>query len=85
MINFSAEQQEWALSYQGAVIRNIRHSAPKCNPTRKFFYAEIVSKEGDLLMSATLDTCVERMQLAAEILGTMNLSTLTIKNTEVDA
>lgn len=67
---FSKEYTEadlkWAEQYKGAVIQNIKYSAPKHAPTNFHYYAEIRLADGELMLAATLDMCVERLKNVAE-------------------
>ena len=53
--------------YQGAKITDIKMKAPRSNPENLGFYAIIEDKDGGILVSATLDYCVKRMEEVAKI------------------
>lgn len=59
---------ESAKEIQSGIITNVRKKAPVSNPSNFSIYAEIRSKDGELLVSATLDFCVERMEDAVNYL-----------------
>jgi hypothetical protein len=54
-----------AKEYQGAKITDIRMKAPRSNPTNVSYYATIEGEDGRILVSATLDYCVQRMEEVA--------------------
>lgn len=64
--NISLTSKECAELYVTGHITNVRHDSSNMN-----FYAEIRSKHGDLLLSDTLDCCVERMKESAEYLASI--------------
>ena len=66
---FTEEQLKIAERYVGASIKNIVCKAPKHNPNNFFIYADIYDKDGELMMSATLNDCVDRMEFVAECLA----------------
>lgn len=53
--------------YKKASITNFRYSSPLSNPENFNVYAEIRDSDGELLVSATLEHCSERMAEAAYI------------------
>lgn len=57
-----------------ASITNIRYSSPKHNPHQKFMYAEVYSKDGELLIAATLEHCIERITEAVKYFEEMHVS-----------
>lgn len=66
---FSEEQLKFAERYVGASIKDIICKAPLHNPTNFFMFANIVDKDGQLMLAGTLDMCVERMEFVAECLA----------------
>lgn len=52
-------------NYEKAVIKNIKYMAPMSNPDNFNFYAEIYTHDGTLMLSSTLDDCVERLAKVA--------------------
>jgi hypothetical protein len=66
---YTEEQLQMAQRYVGASIKNVVCKSPMHNPTNFFVYAELYDKDGVLMMSATLDDCVERMSFVAECLA----------------
>lgn len=66
---YTEAELKWAEQYKGAVIQNIKYSAPRHAPTNFHYYAEIRLADGELMLSATLDMCVERLQTVAECLA----------------
>jgi hypothetical protein len=64
---------EEALEYQKASITNIRKKAPRSSPNNINNYAEIRDENDGLMVSATLDFCVERMKEATHVIFMSNL------------
>lgn len=54
-------------TYKKASITNIRYGSPLSNPENFNAYADIRDSDGELLVSATLEHCSERMAEAAYI------------------
>ncbi len=48
-------------AYDGAVITDIKYSAPRSCPTNFHVYASIRNKNGEVIVSATLSYCADRM------------------------
>lgn len=64
---------ESAKEIQSGSITNIRKKAPVSNPNNFSIYAEIRDENGGLMVSATLDFCVERMKESAHVIFMSNL------------
>lgn len=62
-----------AMEYQKASITNIRKKAPRSSPNNINNYAEIRDENGGLMVSATLDFCVERMKESTHVIFMNNL------------